>query len=69
MANWQRTPLENGALYTAEDSLCAILGEYASPLFEADCPYWVVQPRYGAKTWRVEAPSLEEAIRWAEGQL
>ncbi len=69
MANWQRTPLENGALYTADDSLCAILGEYPSPLFEADCPYWVVQPRYGAKTWRVEVPSLDEALRWAEGQL
>ena len=68
MSNWNRTPLENGVLYTAEDSLCAILGEYDHPLFEADCKYWVVKPRYGVEKWRVEVPTLEEAIIWADAQ-
>ena len=68
MANWARTALENGCIYTAEDSIIIIIGEYENPLFEEDCPVWVVKPRYGVEKWRVEVPTLEEAIIWADSQ-
>ena len=68
MSNWERTQLDSGVLYTAEDSLCAIFGEYGHTKFEMDCPYWAVIPRYGAKDWRVEVQSISDAFIWAEGQ-
>ena len=67
MSNWERTASENGCVYAADDNTCIIIGEYEPPLFESDCPYWTVLPRYGS-TWRVEVQSLEEAFIWAEGQ-